>query len=143
MAGTDDDHDAISRHILNGKAGFVDNAFDKADIGIAVENRRCALCRVAYFEPHIDLGMVVTEARQTRGEPVACDRLAGMDAHKASAQRTQIVECCLRLFNETKDCLGFLQKDCAFLGELDAPAHAIEELHDMPRFKRVDGAAHC
>ncbi|MCY1243703.1 hypothetical protein D9M72_567290 [compost metagenome] len=86
MHGRSIDRDAIDRDAAVVELGTIDPPFDEAELHRPLLYRLGNDGGVAHGEFHVDLRIVVGEARQTRRQPVARNRLAGGDRQFAAAK---------------------------------------------------------
>ena len=89
MLGADDDHQLVARHRLADENWIIDLSLDKAKIRFAAANRSRRLACVDHRQPDRDARMGATEGGEMTRQPIASDRLAGMNGEDAAFEIAQ------------------------------------------------------
>ncbi len=136
-----DDDQAIVGHGRARQRGIGDLAFREAQVGRAVENGRRDIGRVALVQHDGDVGIGGPVGHQEGRQPVAGDRLAGLDRQAPASHAAEFRQ---RQFAEPRAPvrrLGFGKKRAPGPAQLDPAADPVEEADAIAAFQRVDGRA--
>ena len=89
MLRSDHDNQLIARHVDDLQGGIFDHALNQPKRCQAIAHGLCDLCGVADGQTEVDPRIFPAERHQMTREPVACDRLAGMDRERSALQAAQ------------------------------------------------------
>jgi hypothetical protein len=141
MLGADDDHQLVACDLLDGERGIIDGPLDETQICGPGPHGRRYLTGVADRQPNIDAWIRAPKCDEMAWQPIAGDGLTSVDAQGSSLQSGQLGEDQFSRVRARQNGARFNEEKRAGLGQLDAAAHAMEELDAVPRLKRSDSSA--
>jgi hypothetical protein len=85
----DDDNQLVSGNLRNGKYRVINRALDKPKFGQTLMDSFSHLRRVTDAKADVDTGMGAPKGDEMPGQPIARDRLAGVERECAPLQTSQ------------------------------------------------------
>jgi hypothetical protein len=142
MLGRDDDEHFVPRHHHAVQVRLLDRTFDEAELRLATHDRHRDLLGIAGAEPELDAAMLPVERDQVPRQPVAGNRLAGLDDQRAALAAAEFHQQELRRRRLGQNGARRAEENLAGLGERDAAADAVKEFRTVTRFQRRNCSAH-
>src|SRR5262249_24420420 len=102
-------------------------AFDESQLGPAGGDRLRHLSRVADRDADFDLRIGFLKPDQVLRQPVAANRLAGMELDHPAPDPGTIEESELSLLGASQDGGRFLKEELSILGDFDMPADTVKQ----------------